>query len=165
MRGRFTHWMIAVLVLASAARATDAPRPPSGDVVFDVPRVGNIAVDGKLDDWGETGLKILTLSSIKGIPWPRTTPPAGLRLGWNDSGLLLGLTVHHATVHEHDYVRHLFKGDSVEVFVSPKKERLMARPLHAGGESGIGSAVSETAALFFPRPERRGRTRRGCLAI
>ena len=42
-------------------------------------------------------------------------------LGWNESGLIVGVTVHHPEPNEHDYVRHLFKGDSIEVFCAPRK--------------------------------------------
>src|ERR1043165_3146929 len=124
------------------------------DVVFDIPRVSNITLDGNLDDWGEKGLQILTLSAGKGMPWPKASSPAGLRLGWNDSGLLLGVTVHHADRHEHDYVRHLFKGDSVEVFVAPAKGSrdrymLVVSP-------GLDQAYSKPRSCFFVDPSEEG---------
>jgi hypothetical protein len=93
----------------------------SNDPVFDVPRVGAIAIDGNLADWNDAGLKILTLTSAKGAPWPKATPPPTVVLGWNESGLIVGVTVHHPEPNEHDYVRHLFKGDSIEVFCAPRK--------------------------------------------
>ena len=107
----------AAVFCLSAAWAVENANDP----VFDVPRLGSIAIDGNLSDWNGAGLKILTLTSPKGAPWPKSTPPPTACLGWNESGLLVGVTVHQREPNEHDYVRHLFKGDSIEVFCAPRK--------------------------------------------
>ena len=57
--------------------------------VFDVPKLADIKVDGKADDWGDKGFKVETLCDVAG----RTRTPdnfsASFRLGWNDQGQLL----------------------------------------------------------------------------
>lgn len=139
-------WALCLLTL----RALGAPSP---DPVFDVPSMHNIIVDGDLSDWGDAGLLVQTLTSIKGAAWPKATPPASLRLGWNAQGLLAAITVHHKDPHEYDYIRHLFKGDSVEFFVS----------LHKGSRDrymvvispGIDPKYPEPRHCFFPDPSEQ----------
>ena len=151
MNNRCAHSALVLLVLASADLFAGEQ---ASDPVFDIPRLGDMAIDGNLEKWGDKGLQVHTLSSVKGTPWPKTTRPANLRIGWNDSGLVLAFAVHHAEVHEHDYVRHLFKGDSVEVFVAPKKGSRDRYMLAVA--PGLDPKYPQPRHCFFPDPSEEG---------
>ena len=148
-------WFVAITSLTVHGQEAAIPgRITITEPIFEVPRVADITIDGNLEDWGDTGLRVQTLTSAKGMPWTKPSPPPTMRLGWNESGLLVGLAVHHRDGHEYDYVRHLFKGESVEVFVSTKKGSrdrymLVVSP-------GSDPRYPDPRHCFFPDPSEEG---------
>jgi hypothetical protein len=100
------------------ARAGEAPAAP----VFDVPRVENVAVDGKADDWGEQGFRVEVLADPTGKAMPTANYDASFRLGWDDNGLLVLITVQDDVFLEpFKKPEELWKGDSVELFMATKR--------------------------------------------
>ena len=105
---------------ADISKAAGPPRNAQ-DPLFLIPRIANLTIDGDLADWQDKGLLIDAMAGPKGTAWTKATPPATVKLAWDDEGLVIGVVVHQKIVREHEYVRHLFKGDSVEIFLSTKK--------------------------------------------
>lgn len=73
-------------MVVATAMADDSP-------VFDVPRLHNIRIDGDPADWGDHGFRISVFASAEGKMPPAADFDAGFRLGWDEQGLLLLLTV------------------------------------------------------------------------
>jgi CubicO group peptidase (beta-lactamase class C family) len=95
--------------------------PASGETIYDVPKLNDASFDGKFAELRGRLLEVKTMCCARGLPWPLATAPPSVRLGWNDAGLLVSVTVHHPRPWEFDYIRHLFEGEAVEFFISPRK--------------------------------------------
>ena len=91
------------------------PRLP----VRDIPRL-EVTVDGETGDWGEAGLKVVSLPGPHGKLRAANDFDPSFRIGWNDRGLLLLARVTDNVVHEWEDDSALSLGDSVEVFMAPK---------------------------------------------
>ena len=105
--------LLLPLALAAAAAAL-----PEDDMVFDVPRLEGVVVDGDGSEWGDRGLRIGAIRSKEGTPTPAADLDVRFRLGWDDEGLLLLLTVHDDVPVEHPSMTELWSKDSVELFAS-----------------------------------------------
>ena len=105
--------LLLPLALAAAAAAL-----PEDDMVFDVPRLEGVVVDGDGSEWGDRGLRIGVIKSKEGTPTPAADLDVRFRLGWDDEGLLLLLTVHDDVPVEHPSMTELWSKDSVELFAS-----------------------------------------------
>jgi len=92
--------------------------------VITIPRVKVISIDGNLAKWEDQGLLITALAGEKGETKPNRHFKPELRLGWDERGLLAAVRVIDDTPIEYDYVRHLFKGDSIEFFVGTDVDSL-----------------------------------------
>ena len=80
---------LGVLVCLLGLAGTRVGAATENDLVFDVPRLDGITIDGKGDDWGDGGFRGETLaSSTYPIPSARDFD-AAFRLGWETRGLLL----------------------------------------------------------------------------
>src|SRR5699024_8827699 len=62
-------------------------------LVFNIPHLADIAVDGKSGDWGERGFAVDVLANTLEHPRPRADFDASFRLGWNEHGLLVLVNV------------------------------------------------------------------------
>jgi CubicO group peptidase (beta-lactamase class C family) len=103
------------LALAWGLAAAQAVEPL---MVFEIPRMDGIVIDGRPDDWGDRGFRINVMANHAGqAKAPKAFDPRA-RLAWDERGLLILMTVRDDGAHEHDYIRHLFLGDSVEFFVA-----------------------------------------------
>ena len=105
--------LLLPLAFAAAAGAL-----PEDEMVFDVPRLEGIVVDGDGSEWGDRGLRIGVINSKEGTPTPAADLDVRFRLGWDDEGLLLLLTVHDDVPVEHPSMTELWSKDSVELFAS-----------------------------------------------
>lgn len=79
----------SVLLVSAALLAQSA-------LAFDAPRLQRITVDGNAGDWGDRGLRVDRLAQHAASGSTVTPAPEGsasLRLGWDDRGLLLVLTL------------------------------------------------------------------------
>ena len=108
---------VAVLRAALSA-AGEAPAPP----VFDIPRLDNITIDGKPDDWGERGFRVDVLTDVAGKALPTANYDAVFRLGWDENGQLVLITVQDDVFLEPFTAgAELWKGDSIELFMATRR--------------------------------------------
>jgi len=87
---------------------------------FDVPRMTHVQVDGRPADWGEAGLRVDMLRTVRGNSKGVSDHDARVRLGWNDSGLLLLVDVQDDVWVEHAAKDKLWALDAIEVFLAPE---------------------------------------------
>jgi len=92
---------------------------PDTSPIYDVPKLSDITVDGKPDDWKEDGLRADVLADTSGTVKPSNNFSSVFRLGWNDEGLLVLATIKDDIFLEPAAKKEeLWKGDSVELFVA-----------------------------------------------
>jgi len=96
-----------------SAAANPAPAP-----VFAIPRMPSVIIDAGPGDWGEGGFRVDALIPDQGpMPAPQDCA-AGMRLGWNDAGLLVLLEVAGRDWSEAEKTGELFGRDSVEFYLA-----------------------------------------------
>jgi len=140
-------------------------RPTIADVVttdqaYDVPRIDGLAVNEKIDDWGDSGFHV----NIMGWNPTTSTPPTGFqpsfRLGWNDSGLVALVDVPDPSPIEESTGKALYLDDAVEfimaakpgatdlsqIIVSPGSYRIISRR-----DFNTSRMVSRPRAVMLPR--------------
>jgi len=116
--------MLAACVMAASARSQAAESgPPAGTTppLYDIPRLDGVTVDGKDDDWARGGFLIDLLAPAQMPPRPATDFSARARLAWCDRGVLMLVEVQDTQWAESPDVASLSKGDSVEVFLAPRR--------------------------------------------
>lgn len=110
-------WAGAILLLfgavAAPGRAEESP-------VFDIPRLGKITIDGKADDWGANGFRVDAMADGDGPARPASEFASRFRLGWDERGLLVLLTVRDTTPVEEKNENQFYLRDSVEMFAADK---------------------------------------------
>ncbi|MGD2175432.1 MAG: serine hydrolase [Candidatus Brocadiaceae bacterium] len=84
--------------------------------VFDVPRLGGIAIDGSGEDWADRGFRVELMAGPKAQLYPPRDFGPAMRLGWNTEGLLVLVTVTDEAAVENEQVDGLFWNDCVELF-------------------------------------------------
>jgi outer membrane protein assembly factor BamB/predicted Zn-dependent protease len=100
-------------------REVTTPPVVVDDVVWNIPFVGDIVVDGKLDDWQGGGRELrLPFSGETGGMAP---PDAEVELGWNASGMVVRASVTDYEVREQDDAANLFAADSIELFLADER--------------------------------------------
>ncbi|MEM1330090.1 MAG: serine hydrolase [Planctomycetota bacterium] len=87
---------------------------------FDIPRVEEISIDGDLSDWSDQGFEVRSLAGSHGWQWRPSDFDVTMRLGWDDEGLRIAVSVRDDDAEEHNNPRRLFLSDSVEFFVAPE---------------------------------------------
>ena len=117
--GTLIFFLLAAPAGAQGAQgALETPAAP----VYDVPRLEGIAIDGKAEDWGERGFRVDILADAFGKVPPASDYSAKFRLGWNDRGLLVLVTVTDDVFFEPAVkLTELWKGDSLEFFVAAER--------------------------------------------
>jgi len=116
--------MLAGCLMAASARSQAAEsEPPAGisPPLYDIPRLDGITIDGKDDDWARGGFLIDLLAPDQVPPRPATDFSARARLAWCDRGILMLVEVQDQQWAESPDMATLSKGDSVEVFLSPRR--------------------------------------------
>lgn len=107
--------VFSVLVMAVAMHAADDP-------VFDIPKLADVKIDGKADDWGDKGFHVESMSDVTGKMLPPENFSASFKLGWDDRGLLVIVTVVDDVAFEPaEKPEELWKGDSIEFFVATQR--------------------------------------------
>lgn len=110
-------WLLTLVsgLLAAAVLAAEGPASP----VFEVPKLDNITIDGKADDWGDQGFRVDVLADAFGKVPAASNYAATFRLGWNDKGLLVlaGVT-DDVFLEPSTKPEELWKGDSIEFFMA-----------------------------------------------
>jgi hypothetical protein len=109
-------WCLGGGIAITRAEPTATPSPEPADTPrFDIPRLDKIVIDGRADEWGEAGFRVETLAALDGAVRSCSDFDARFRLGWNDRGLLLLLTVQDNVFIESDAEDSLWQNDGVEV--------------------------------------------------
>ena len=141
---------VAMFALSAVLLAVQAVE---GDTqVFDIPRLDNIVIDGKADDWSDAGfmVKAMTYWVLNG-----PNPPAGadcdavFRLGWNDSGILLWVAVRDEKIKEHPSIEALWEMDSVGIFLADKLGSTSTFQLQIA--PGLDNEHKELRSFFYDR--------------
>jgi outer membrane protein assembly factor BamB len=81
---------------------------------LDAPRV-EVTIDGRAEDWGDQGLKVVSLPGRNGRLRAQGDFDPSLRIGWNDRGVVLLVQVTDNVVHEWANEAQLWLGDSVDI--------------------------------------------------
>jgi len=104
-----------VLIAASPLFAGEAD-------LFEAPKLKDIAIDGKADDWGDKGLKVAGMTDGSGKKLPAENFEVSFRLGWDEKGLLIIVTVtDDVALESAEKPQDLWKSDSIEIFAADKK--------------------------------------------
>ena len=109
------------LLCAALAAAGMVPAAPVQPVVYDIPRLDNITIDGKGDDWGTRGFRVEAMHDISQALYdsPRADmSDAKVRLGWDARGLLVLINVVDVSPLEDDKLDSLWTKDSVELYMT-----------------------------------------------
>ncbi len=115
MNGRWIVWVLLCVLCSPSGFAL------AGDPVFDVPKLTDMVVDGKAEDWADQGFRVGAMVSQSG---PYKSPKnfdAEFRLGWDARGLLVLVTVVDDLGLEHEQLDQLWRDDSVELYVADKQ--------------------------------------------
>jgi len=110
-RLRLTGTLAALLTLC-------AIHPGAAAAGYDIPKLGNIIIDGHPSDWGDRGFRVEALATDDGTMRPADDFDAAFRLGWNEAGLLVLVTVRDSSGVESDSIDELWKNDSIEMFLA-----------------------------------------------
>ena len=86
---------------------------------YDIPRLEHILIDGQANDWGDNGFRVDALTPIAGKLRSVDDFRASLRLGWNEQGLLVLVSVDDARWIESPDIDKLFERDSIELYLAP----------------------------------------------
>lgn len=119
-RHRSAGRALAFILLLHAMSAAPGLAAPTGvaSEIFDLPRVNGLTIDGNDADWGYQGLSLGVMLDERGrFQAPADFDPQ-LRLAWDERGLLVLAHVSDDEPKEHSYIRRMFLGDSLELFVS-----------------------------------------------
>jgi predicted esterase len=90
----------------------------AGDIVWDIPSVSDLRVDGEGDDWQDRGLMLEALAALPADGRDSNAFDARARFGWDDRGLLVLCEVTDQTPWEADATEPVWSGDSVELFLA-----------------------------------------------
>ncbi|MFZ4394747.1 MAG: PQQ-binding-like beta-propeller repeat protein [Kiritimatiellia bacterium] len=128
-----------------------AEEKPKDDKAWEVPFVDAISVDGKLDDWRGRGQDIpLAFFGASDQKWPG----AAVKLGWNETGLLVRAEVTDRDIQEHDAEDDLWRGDSLEMFLADRRGGADSVQVAAG--TGADPRYQEARLHIFDRRSTRG---------
>ncbi len=120
-----TRYLFFTLVLAVSA---SADLPATNHPTFNIPLMEDVVIDGKADDWADRGFQVNLLSPQSlswllplghNLPDTRDHEPR-FRLGWNEEGLLVLITVRDNVSIEQEDIGMLWKYDGVELFLAAR---------------------------------------------
>jgi len=146
-----TPLLFCLIILRCCAMAI------ADDPVFDIPRLDGITIDGNNNDWGENGFRVETLASDSGEVRDPRDFDARFRLGWDERGLLVLVTVHEKNITEADQPRDLAQKDSVELYMATAPGAPQAFQLLAGtgADPKFPSLRTSIKDLREPAPARK----------
>ena len=107
----FFVFCMSMVAIAMAADTT----------TFSVPRLNGIGIDGDPADWGDSGFRVDIMTGEDGKILPADDLDASFRLGWDNQGLLLLLTVDDNSAVEFSDVEERGYGDLVALFVAAER--------------------------------------------
>jgi hypothetical protein len=122
-RKRVTPLLVALLGVwimsgCHSLEKQSGSRPAPLPTAFAIPRLESVRPDGDAGDWGEGGFRVDALIPAEGpMPAPQECA-ASMRLGWNQTGLLVRLEVAGCDWSEAEKITELFARDSVEFYLA-----------------------------------------------
>jgi len=87
-------------------------------MIFNIPKIEGIVVDGSGEDWTEQGFRVEFLADPSGRVNPPDDFDVKFRLGWNQQGLLVLAAVRDNVAVERESLSRLWQTDCVEMMVS-----------------------------------------------
>ncbi len=109
-------FVIPMLMIGAAVKGADDT--PS----FDIPKLSDMTIDGKGEDWGDKGFRVDALCDVAGKTRTPDNFNVNFKLGWNEKGLLVLVTVaDDVALEPAEKVEDLWQGDSIEFFVATKR--------------------------------------------
>jgi CubicO group peptidase (beta-lactamase class C family) len=115
--------------------------------IFDVPKLKNIVIDGRADDWKNKGFEVDILSFFENKIIPISDFDPSFKLGWNKEGLLILMEIYDDKICEDDGLN-MWKKDSIELYLGKtyKKELFWYKALIG---PGIDPEYSKVRTHFF----------------
>lgn len=112
---RFLSALIVSTLLCGLGWADETPK-----VVFEIPKIEGVMIDGDGEDWGDNGYPI---ENIKRFGGPTATIDSFVKLGWDERGLLFLLKIgkDNSNWFENRNADELWNGDGVELYMSPRQ--------------------------------------------
>jgi CubicO group peptidase (beta-lactamase class C family) len=132
------------MVIVAAAGGAEAAEP----LLFDIPRLEKIAVDGKSAEWDERGFRVELLQGVDGTLRPAEEFDAQFRLGWESRGLAVLVTVRDKTPYEPREA--LRDNDSVELFVAAKRGSTQAYQVIVAPGRDAGQELRRQVVALHP---------------
>ena len=114
LNSRVLMTSMLILTLAACLGAQELP-------TYDVPRLASITIDGDMTDWGQDGFRVDLLTPIDAPLKPIADHDSRIRLGWNDTGLLLLVLIQDDLWRENPTKSELWKWDGIETFLAPNR--------------------------------------------
>src|SRR5687768_7737680 len=106
---------LSLFVAAPFSHAADSP-------LFDIPRLPDISVDGRPEDWGDGGgFRVDMLADRTGAVLPSADFDARFRLAWDDRGILVLVTARDDVPMEVPDEQNLWQGDWVEIYLADRR--------------------------------------------
>jgi CubicO group peptidase (beta-lactamase class C family) len=115
-KGSFVFFFVWIIIFSVCISSIGA------DKIWNVPKIEDVKIDGKDDDWGQRGMEAGILAPIDGSLAPADDSRGKLRLGWDEKGLLIFVEVSDDVWIESSGKNNLWKADSIEMFLIPDKK-------------------------------------------
>ncbi len=109
------RFFIIFCVITLATTLVAAQQLPS----YAIPKLPNVVIDGRADDWGEQGLRVNLFLPVGRAAKARKDFYAAARLGWNTDGLLLLVEVEDSKWLEAAKDDELYTADCIQLFLNP----------------------------------------------
>jgi predicted O-methyltransferase YrrM len=110
--------IIFVLLLITLLLIVFVTVQVADSMIFNIPKIEGIVVDGAGDDWAEQGFRVEFLADPSGRVNPPDDFDVKFRLGWNQQGLLVLAAVRDNVAVERESLSRLWQTDCVEIMVS-----------------------------------------------
>lgn len=110
--------IIFVLLLITLLLIVFVTVQAADSMIFNIPKIEGIVVDGSGDDWAEQGFRVEFLADPSGRVNPPDDFDVKFRLGWNRQGLLVLAAVRDNVAVERESLSRLWQTDCVEMMVS-----------------------------------------------
>jgi hypothetical protein len=107
------------IVLIFLATLFSCQKSQSIQEIYTVPHADNIVIDGNIEDWNDTGLRIPLVSNVWGEDLTESLS-ADVSLAWDDKYLYMMADVRDDSIHQ-DHMSPIWRNDGIEFFISSKK--------------------------------------------
>jgi caffeoyl-CoA O-methyltransferase len=141
--------MIALIITIAVSGCTTGASAKD-DEVFDIPKIDDITIDGRDNDWGVRGFRVDHIAAPNGTVLPARDFDVRFRLGWNETGLLVLVTVQDDIAWEAP--ERVWRFDCVELYVGDHvgSENYYQVIVNSGADPEFGSTRQR---IFDKRPE------------